>query len=355
MNKNTYYVLGIMSGTSLDGIDIAYIKFERQKSWSFKIKEAETFSYSKLWKNKLQNAIELTQVELEVLDEAYTRFLGEIINSFINKHKIVNLDLVCSHGHTIHHRPEDKYTCQIGNKPVLSQLLQKNVICDFRVQDVSLGGQGAPLVPIGDKLLFPAYDYCVNLGGFANISTQKDNQRLAYDICPVNIVLNHYSEQIGYAFDDGGKLAASGAIHPELLNKLNNLAYYKLSPPKSLGLEWVKENVFPIINSYEISTKNILRTFTEHVVFQISSEIEKPNEKVLITGGGAYNNFLIQRLRMLSNSNIIVPEATVIEFKEALIFGLLGVLKFEDKVNVLSSVTGAKRDHSSGVVYMFQK
>lgn len=353
MNKNTYYVIGVMSGTSLDGIDVAYIKFERQKSWSFEIIEADTFSYSREWKNKLQEAIALSRMELDVLDVAYTQLLGEIINNFINKHQIINLDLVCSHGHTIHHRPEEGYTCQIGNKPLLSEILQKTVICDFRVQDVALGGQGAPLVPIGDQLLFSVYDYCINLGGFANISTQKNNQRVAYDICPVNIVLNHYTEQIGFAFDDGGKLAASGAVHQGLLNKLNDLPFYKLSPPKSLGLEWVKEYILPLIDSYTISVEDILCTFIEHVAIQISSQLKLLNSKALVTGGGAYNDFLMLRLRANNTSEIIIPNKLLVEFKEALIFGFLGVLKIENKVNVLSSVTGAKNDHSSGVIYTY--
>ena len=214
-----------------------------------------------------------------------------------------------------------------------------------------LGGQGAPLVPIGDKLLFSEFDYCINLGGFANISTKIDNERIAYDICPVNIVLNHYVKTIGLDYDDEGKLASEGEVNLALLEKLDGLAFYEQLPPKSLGLEWVKDNILPLINAHESNLKNILRTFVEHIAIQISKSISgKSHGSVLMTGGGAYNAFLIKRIKELSENDIIMPSKEIIEFKEALIFGFLGVLRLRNEINCLQSVTGASKNHSSGNV-----
>jgi anhydro-N-acetylmuramic acid kinase len=290
---------------------------------------------------------------LEKIDSEYTLFLSEIIKKFIEEHHIQNPDAVCSHGHTALHQPEIGLTYQIGNQKQLATLLNQTVVCDFRVQDVALGGQGAPLVPIGDKLLFHEYDFCLNLGGFANISTESNAGRIAYDICPVNIVLNHYVHKMDLEYDDKGQIASRGRLNNDLLNTLNALEYYKLKHPKSLGLEWVNKKVIPIIDSFHLSTGDILRTFVEHISIQISNEINiKNNALVLITGGGAFNEFLIERIKTQTKNDIIIPSKIIIEYKEAIVFGLLGVLKLRNEVNCLSSVTGAKYDHSSGHVFI---
>ena len=352
MIKSKYKVIGVMSGTSLDGLDLAYIEFSFDNSWSFKIIKAETIGYPNKWDEILKNLVLNSFDELEKIDKDYTIYLASTINDFIKKNKIVELDAVCSHGHTALHQPSKKLTYQIGNLSELSKLIEKKVICDFRVQDVELGGQGAPLVPIGDDLLFYKYDYCLNLGGFANVSTKVNSARIAYDICPLNIVLNHYAIKLGYNFDENGKIAASGNINSQLLKALNQLEFYKSSPPKSLGLEWVNKTIFPLIVFYQLSIKDILRTFVEHSAFQIATEVNKTRKaNVLVTGGGAYNLFLINRIKKLTDNKIILPSRDLIEYKEALIFGLLGVLKLRGENNCLSSVTGAKRDHSSGKIY----
>lgn len=228
--------------------------------------------------------------------------------------------------------------------------LQQTVICDFRIQDVKLGGQGAPLVPIGDKLLFGNYTYCLNLGGFANLSFDVNNVRIAYDICPVNILLNQYIGVLGFEFDDKGEVAKSGTVNSSLLSELNSIKYYSDKPPKSLGLEWVKKHIIPVIDAYKLDTKDILRTFVEHIAIQISKQFSIKNASILITGGGAYNLFLIERIKSYSNVNIVIPSTKLIEFKEALIFGFLGVLRYRNEANCLSSVTGASKDHSSGKI-----
>lgn len=353
MFKETYKIIGVMSGTSLDGIDLSHINFNLKKGkWSYQILESETISYSQDWLNKLKVAVSFSEENLMKLNEEYTELLGNIIKSFIDKHQIKSIDAVCSHGHTILHQPQNGFTLQIGNLPKIAEIIQEKVVCDFRVQDVQLGGQGAPLVPIGDRILFSEYDYCLNLGGFSNVSFEDNSKRIAFDISPVNTVLNFYANKLGLDYDDKGKVARSGKVDSNLLNELNVLDYYKKSFPKSLGFEFVKEIVLPLIEKHSISIEDKMHTFIEHIALQTSLALPKKEGKILITGGGAYNDFLIERMQFhLPNIKIIIPDNKTLEFKEALIFGLLGVLKLRNEINVLSSVTGAKKDHSSGILY----
>lgn len=352
MTKNYYNVIGVMSGTSLDGIDLASITVTFEDKCEFKIHQSETVTYSYRWINKLKALTSLSLQEIKLLDKEYTTYLGEIISDFIERNKISNLDAVCSHGHTALHQPHNGLTYQIGNLPELATLINQRVVCDFRVEDVALGGQGAPLVPIGDKLLFSDFEYCLNLGGFANVSTEIKGDRIAYDICPVNIVLNYYVNQLGLDFDDKGALASEGNINQELLNELNALPFYVLDFPKSLGLEWVQTTIFPIIDIYRLPIKDVLKTFIEHISIQIAKEVNKKrNSTILVTGGGVYNDYFLKRLKFHVKNNIQLPENQIIEFKEAVIFGLLGILKLRNDVNCLRSVTGASKDHSSGKIY----
>lgn len=341
-----------MSGTSLDGIDLAYVVFEKGDTWDFNIVVAETYSYDAIWREKLKNLVTYSVSELDKMDQDYTAFLANVINDFIKKNKILKIDAICSHGHTALHQPKNRLTYQIGNKPLLAKLVDNTVVCDFRVQDVELGGQGAPLVPIGDELLFSEYDFCLNLGGFANISTTLNNERVAYDICPVNIVLNHYAKLLGREYDENGILASAGHVNKFLLEALNQLDFYKKTHPKSLGLEWVKSQIFPVIDAFKIEKQDVLRTFVEHIAIQISKEINKKNNaSVLVSGGGAYNGFLIKQLKALTRNKILIPSKNIIEFKEALIFALLGVLRLRNEDNILKSVTGVIKNHSSGKIY----
>jgi len=352
MKEKTTYVIGLMSGTSLDGLDLVYVKFTQNKKINFEILHHKTVAYSAKWKANLQQAITFKTDVLQKLDTNYGKLLANITNQFIADFKIQNIHFIASHGHTVFHDPANGVTLQIGNGPELSKYTNQKVICDFRTQDVVLGGQGAPLVPIGDELLFSEYDYCLNLGGFANISMQQNNKRIAFDICPVNIVMNHYANQLGLAYDDGGKIAKTGEVNVALLNKLNALPFYQQPFPKSLGLEWVKKNIFPLIDSYTLSVPDILRTFIEHVAIQITHVLTAQHKTLFITGGGVYNTFLIKRMQQLSSVSIVIPAKEIIEYKEALIFALLGLLREQNNVNVLASVTGAKKDHSSGKIYL---
>jgi anhydro-N-acetylmuramic acid kinase len=353
MKKDFYNVIGVMSGTSLDGVDLAHIEFNTQNNkWNFSILESETVSYSADWILKLKNAVDFSAAELKTLNQEYTKLLASIIADFIAKHQITDLDAVCSHGHTILHQPQNGFTLQIGNLQEIATLSQQTVVCDFRVQDVQLGGQGAPLVPIGDKILFAEYDYCMNLGGFSNVSFEENGKRIAFDISPVNTVLNFYANQLGLDYDDKGQISKTGKCHTPLLEELNRLEFYQKKYPKSLGFEFVKETVLPIIERYPISIEDKLHTFTEHIALQTALALPNTKGSLFITGGGAYNNFLIERIQhYLPDLKIIIPSKKILEFKEALIFALLGVLKLRGEINVLNSVTGAKENHSSGVIY----
>ncbi|AWH86818.1 anhydro-N-acetylmuramic acid kinase [Flavobacterium album] len=356
MEEENYNVIAVMSGTSLDGADLAHVSLAyKDAKWAFKIAETATVPYTDEWVQTLKAAVEFTHEQLEHLNKEYTTLLAGIINGFIREHGLANIDAICSHGHTIQHRPQDGYTLQIGNLPEIATLTGHKVICDFRVQDVELGGQGAPLVPIGDRLLFGQYRYCLNLGGFSNISFEEGQDRIAFDICPVNTVLNFYANRLGFDYDDGGSLASNGNCIPGLLEALNSLQFYSLPYPKSLGFEFVKEMVLPLMEKYDTAPEDKLRTFTEHIAFQIAEVIKQKGDKgeLLVTGGGAYNTLLINRMKaLLPDTLIYIPDDTTIQFKEALIFALLGVLKLRNEDNVLSSVTGAEKDHSSGRIYL---
>lgn len=355
MQNKTYNVIGVMSGTSLDGVDLAHIHFTIENGkWHFQILESETIAYTENWITQLKNAVDFSTSELTELNENYTDLLAKIISSFIQKHTIEDLDAVCSHGHTILHQPQNGFTLQIGNLPKIASLIHQKVICDFRVQDLQLGGQGAPLVPIGDRILFSDYDYCLNLGGFSNVSFEENENRIAFDISPVNTVLNFYANQLGLAYDNKGEISRTGTISVELLAELNALDFYSKKYPKSLGFEFVKEIVLPLVEKYSLSIEDKLRTFTEHIALQIALALPQKKGSLFITGGGAYNVFLIERIQLhLPDVKIEIPDAKTIEFKEALIFALLGVLKLRDEINVLCSVTGAKKNHSSGIIHLF--
>lgn len=339
-----------MSGTSLDGVDLVYAKFNKNEYKDFEIIHAATIPYNLQWKQILQNGIYASKKELESLDNMFGNHLGKVAADFINNYKITEVDFIASHGHTILHQPEKGITLQIGNGQLIAAKTKQKVVCDFRTQDVKLGGQGAPLVPIGDELLFADYNYCLNLGGFSNISFKVNEERVAFDISPVNIVLNYYANKINLAYDDKGKIASEGKINQQLLEKLNALDFYQKKPPKSLGLEWVQKEIFPLIDNCEKDIPNILSTFTEHIAFQIG-RIIKNNSSVLVTGGGVFNQFLMERIEFYAGVEIPLPDKKLINFKEALIFAFLGLLRVDNQVNCLKSVTGASKNHSSGVIF----
>lgn len=349
-------VLGLMSGTSLDGLDIAAcIFYEEDGNFKFELVCAETIDYPDAWKNRLASLFRGTALDLVKTDADLGYYFGEEVKGFIERHQI-RPELISSHGHTIFHQPENGFTTQIGNGACIASQIDIPVIFDFRSLDVAMGGQGAPLVPIGDKLLFSEYDICLNLGGIANISYDNSfGDRLAYDICPVNMVMNRIAAEKGLSYDDGGKLAASGELNPELLELLENLGFYKSTGPKSIGQEWVDVEVMPVINSFAITSEDKLHTFGVHIAKRILAEAgHAPGnpKKMLITGGGAFNTFLMKMFERENREKVelVIPDKNVIAFKEAIIFAFLGYLRHLGKKNCLASVTGARQDVSGGSI-----
>ena len=341
-----------MSGTSLDGVDLAFCSFDRKNDqWCYKITETETVQYPKEWKNRLSdlengNALTFAQTDID-----YGHYLGMICQAFLLRHDL-HPDFIASHGHTIFHVPANRMTYQIGKGALIAAGAGYPVISDFRSLDVALGGQGAPLVPIGDRLLFGNFDYCLNLGGFGNISYEFENRRIAFDVCPVNIALNHYAKLAGYEYDNDGEMAGTGKLNSGLINSLNQLSYYHKSPPKSLGKEWVLAEFLPVLENFNLPVPDILKTVCEHISTQIAKVIPHDSKKkMLVTGGGAFNGYLIDNIREKAGVQVILPDPLTINYKEALIFAFLGVLRWRNEPNCLKTVTGASKDNIGGSIF----
>ncbi len=340
-----------MSGTSVDGLDICACQFERiNKMWNYSILATYSYNFDDKLKEFLLEISCLSSKRVVEIENQFSLFVSNCILDFM-KNKIIRPDIIAIHGHTVLHNPDKGYTYQIGNGEMISKLTGVKVVCDFRRGDVALGGQGAPLVPIGDKLLFGQYSACLNLGGFSNISfDNKNGIRKAYDICPVNILLNKYARKAGKDFDENGNIARSGNIIENLLLELNQLSFYRKKEPKSLAVEWLEENITPILIKYEkCNIADVLCTLTEHIAFIISNEISQ-HRNVLFTGGGTNNLYLLGLIKNKTEINIVVPDSVIIEFKEAIVFAFLGVLRILGENNVLASVTGAKKDSCCGII-----
>ena len=350
MNDKYIYSIGLMSGTSLDGLDIVYVKFHKKDYSDFEIIHSNTIKYSEFWEGRLKNSIHLDTELLSVLDCDYGQYLGNKTQEFISKNKITSLDFIASHGHTVLHQPDKGITFQVGDGQQIYNITNCTTVSDFRTQDVQFGGQGAPLVPIGDRILFSEYEACLNLGGFANISYEYEDNRIAFDICPVNIVMNYYCKKIGLDYDDKGIIASKGSVHEGLLEDLNCLDYYSKKPPKSLGLAWFIRYVYPLLDEYKLDVEDVLRTCIQHIAQQISI-IFPPFNHVLFTGGCVCNDFLIKRIQIHSNNQIIIPSDDIINYKEELIFALLVLQKLQGHVNCLYSVNDAQQHHSSGTIF----
>lgn len=346
----TINVIGLMSGSSLDGLDLAFVRFNIEEGrYLYHIETAETLPYSQYWHDQLANAFLSTPEKLIPLDKEYGTYLGSQVKEFINRYHL-HPDFVASHGHTVFHKPELRYTLQIGDGQNLADACGLTVINDFRSEDVSKGGQGAPLVPIGDRLLFADYDICLNIGGIANLSYELNGKRIAYDVCIANQALNWLAQREGAAYDKDGQLASQGHIDIKLLEALNDNAFYRQSPPKSLGREFFEAFQKSLLEAY--STNDALATFVEHIALQIAQAVEHlPQGRMLITGGGALNGYLVERIKHHTQHQVIIPDRMTIEYKEALIFAFLGLLRLEGQTNVLSSVTGAPTDSCSGKIW----
>jgi len=350
-----YKVIGIMSGTSLDGVDISYCKLiHKKKKWGFEIRAAQTYAYSSEWKKQLSTAHLLSGEALSQVHAQYGKFLGQLCNQFIGQNKITAVDLIASHGHTIFHQPKNKFTYQLGDGNALHAATGLPVAFDFRSLDVALGGEGAPLVPVGDLLLFSDYEVCLNLGGIANLSMDVNGERKAFDICFCNMALNYLTSKIKKDFDEGGKLARQGSVNKNLLNRIEKNSKPLRGKRPSLGREGFEKEMQPLLDDESISLNDRLRTVCESIVDQIVQSVpsSKKKIKILATGGGALNSFLIEQLqsRLSLQKEVVVPDKTILNFKEALVFALLGILCKRNEMNVWKSVTGATRDSCSGVL-----
>ncbi len=350
---DTYRVTGLMSGSSMDGVDLAFCEFSMTHGvWQFQIIAAETFPYPAPLSTELQYAINWKRAQIGELDLKMGRYFALLINGFHEKYHLLP-GLISSHGHTILHQPGRGITLQVGNGAELARLTGIPVVCDFRSEDVAQGGQGAPLVPVGDRLLFGEYGACLNLGGFGNISYERpDGKREAFDICPVNMALNWVANQMGHSYDPDGDIGRSGSVDDDLLEELNALAYYSEPAPKSLGREWFNRHFLPHLHRRNMEKRDLLATLVEHIALQTEQAFGPSGAgKILITGGGAFNRFLIERLESKAGAILVIPDQILVKYKEALIFALLGLLRTRGEINCLSSVTGGKNDLSTGTIY----
>lgn len=355
-----------MSGSSLDGLDIAFVEFEETgRKWSFEIKAAKCYPYDLHWLAQLQGATSLAAKDYLLLHAAYGRYLGERVNEFIDEFNLHHkVQLIASHGHTTFHVPASEMTAQLGDGAAIAAITEINVVSDLRAMDVAFGGQGAPIVPIGEKLLFDEYAFFLNLGGIANVSYKNPDGYIAFDICAANRVLNLLAQANGKDYDEGGQIASTGKVYTPLLTRLNSLSYYSVPHPKSLANTFGTDEVFPIVDGFDISNADKLRTYVEHVVMQVTYSLQKlvtdqtVNRKLLVTGGGAFNTFLVNRLKQMLqalNIEVVVPDTTLISYKEALVMALIGVLRWREEYNVLDTVTGARRSSIGGAVWIGQE
>jgi anhydro-N-acetylmuramic acid kinase len=348
----SYISIGCMSGTSLDGLDLAACRFTFETNWKFEILKVITIPYSHKWVNKLATASELHALDFALLHNEYGKFIGKQVADFCTD-LTEKPDLVSSHGHTIFHQPQEKLTLQIGNGAFVAAYSGLPTACDFRSLDVALKGQGAPLVPIGDDLLFGEFEFCLNLGGIANVSFRENDERKAFDICPANMAFNYFIKELGFEYDLDGNLGRSGKIQEELLSLLNELDFYHQKGPKSLSREWFEKEFLPLIYSFQLTPEDILRTLYEHVSDQLAQAVDQfPKGQILVTGGGAHNVFLIELFSEKTKHKTIVPSEQIIDFKEAIIFAFIGILRLRNEVNCLKSVTGSYHDHSGGVIFI---
>lgn len=342
-----------MSGSSMDGVDLACCEFILDgTSWSFTILAADTLPYPAELQPKLVQACTWNQKQIKELDQELGMFYGDLLNRFHLTHGVLP-DLIASHGHTILHEPDRGITLQAGHGGIMSERTGITVVNDFRSEDVAQGGQGAPLVPVGDRLLFGAYDACLNLGGFANISYDDPaGHRIAYDLGPANMPLNWIAGLQGLTMDKGGTMAGQGQVDENLVKALNNLEFYRLTPPKSLGREWFLDKFLPLLMERKLEPSDLMATVVDHIACQIAHGINHASiESVLVTGGGALNQTLMERIRYHTSAKLDIPDLRLINFKEALVFAFLGLLRIRGEVNCLASVTGGNEDLSTGTIH----
>lgn len=344
-----YSAIGVMSGSSLDGIDLARCSFRMENGrWTYSIEDVRTVAYDAAMRDRLRDVMHGTALDLARLHRDLGEQIGTACKEMVGD---VPLDLIASHGHTIFHKPEEGLSTQVGCGARIAAITATTTVCDFRTTDVALGGQGAPLVPLGEKLLFPEYSTFLNIGGICNISLHFD-EILGYDLCIANQALNHLAEEAGSAYDKDGAIARSGSINIELLHKLSSLPLMSKVPPRSIGREWFNEEVRPLLDDKRIPLADRMHTVVAHIAKEIDHHTAGADGlPMLVTGGGAHNTFLMEELKAHAKNTIVVPDKLTVDYKEALIFAFLGVLRLRNEPTALASVTGAEHDSVGGAVY----
>ncbi len=352
-----YKVIGIMSGSSLDGLDIAYCSLEENGgNWSYTIENAICVPFDTILYTQLNTITNLTVPEFMQLHTHFGRWIGLQLNNFIAQFELEHkVHLIASHGHTAYHFPANATTVQIGCGAAIAATTNLPVVNDLRAMDMAFGGQGAPIVPICEQLLFKNYNAFINIGGISNITINNGEIITAFDVCAANRILNVLANELGQPFDDEGELASAGTINQNLLQALNNLPYYTKPSPKSLGNEFGLQTVIPLIKQFNDSTINNLATYTEHIIFQLTQAINtnKVTGKVLVTGGGAFNKFLIESLQNQCRQIVVeVPDALTINYKESLAMAIMGALRWREENNTIKTATGARQASVGGALWM---
>lgn len=345
--EGPYHVIGVMSGSSLDGLDLAYCRFVKHDDhWQHAVEDGLTLTYDQDMRKRLLGVMNGSALDLARLDRDLGRMIARGCNELRDGRP---LDLISSHGHTIFHRPAEGLTTQIGSGAQIAALTGRPTVFDLRSKDMALGGQGAPLVPFGERALFSGTDSFLNLGGIANVSHHGSDKVTGYDICTCNQALNLLAQEAGQDYDKDGALARSGTLLPELLGALDALPFYRQLPPRSLGREWFDAHMAPLVKDAALALPDRLRTVTEHIARTIAEALRAGQSlRVLATGGGAHNGFMMERLRQLSKAEIQVPDASTVDLKEALVFAFLGLMRWRGEPNTLASVTGAPTDSIGG-------
>ena len=371
MASKTYYVLGLMSGSSLDGLVIAYcnITWDGDRVTHWKLLESETLPFSDKWKNRLRELPNQNGLIFAKTNTYFGHYMGGLVNEFIENYRIKELDFIASHGHTIFHDPEHRISIQIGDGAALASQTGYTTICDFRTQDVAMDGEGAPLSPLADRYMFHNYDFYLNIGGIANVSANTGNDNwVAMDCCAANQVLNLLAEELGSEFDNNGSFASRGSVNEKLLGQVSDFSYYSNPYPKSMSNGWIREKIIPLYREAECSSEDKLATACEHIAIEISNSIQdiinkegfiRTSYKMLLTGGGVFNNYLVQTIHAYCNRSLdidlLMPDASIINFKEAMLMALLGVLRVEKVPNSMKAITGAKMDTINGAIHVGYK
>ncbi|XP_064473646.1 anhydro-N-acetylmuramic acid kinase-like [Ornithodoros turicata] len=365
-----YEVIGVMSGSSLDGLDIIYTRFSLTSSdcWEYNIQHCTCYNYSPTWIDKLKHATSTSALEYQLLNTEYGRYIGEYVLRFIRENRLDGkVHLIACHGHTVFHLPSQLTTSTLGDGATVAAVTGLPVVSDLRSMDVALGGQGSPIALTAERKLFGnEYQFFLNIGGMACLTYAGKNysDSFAVDVCPANQLLNLLANREGRAFDRSGEMAKSGKVSTRLLKDLDDFDYYKKSFPKSLGVDFGPEILYPLIQAHDLSTADALQTFTEHICNQVAEVIRlvertvkdglPQSSKMLVTGGGARNLFLVDRLTERLKEfriTVVVPNDELVKFKEALVTSVIGVQRLRGEENFIGEVSGASRSSIGGAFW----